>query len=66
VGETLVEQTSRQTKIDKALPVSPEAKAHKARVHSARTIARSKRRGYFGLAKAIMGHNSEALSDGAR
>jgi hypothetical protein len=51
MGEVRVEQTKRQTK--KALTVSPEAKAHKARVTSARSIARSKRRGYFGLARAI-------------
>ena len=52
-GETRTEQTKRQTKIDRSLPVSPEAKAHKARVKSARSIARSKRRGLYGLLKTI-------------
>lgn len=52
IGVSHVEQTKRQT--TKALPVSEEAKAHKARKDSARKIAKSKRRGYFGLAKAIM------------
>lgn len=51
MGEVRVEQTKRQTK--KALTVSPEAKAHQARVKNARSVARSKRRGYFGLLKAI-------------
>ena len=51
MGEVRVEQTNRQTK--KALTVSPEAKAHKARVQSARSIARSKRKGMFGLLRAL-------------
>jgi hypothetical protein len=51
LGDVRIEQKKRQ--IVEVLPESPEAKAHKARKKSAQTIARSKRRGYFGLLKAI-------------
>jgi hypothetical protein len=52
MGQVHVEQKRRQTV--KVLPISPEAKAWKVRRTRAQEIARSRRRGNFGLAKAIM------------
>ena len=53
MGESLVAQTRLQSKISKPLAVSPEGKAHRARQQSARSVAKSRRRGYYGLLKAI-------------
>ena len=58
IDEVHCEQTKRQSR--KELSVSPEGKAHAARKASARSIARSKRRGYYGLARAILDKQSAA------
>jgi hypothetical protein len=57
MGEARTEQTKRQ-RGPKALPISPEGKAHQARQESARKHAKSKRRGYLGLALAIQGRKT--------
>lgn len=54
MGEPLVEQKRLQRKREKDAAVSPQQLAWKARKSATKT-ARSKRRGYFGLAKAIAG-----------
>ena len=52
IGDSLVEQKKRQ--VEHALPECDAHKAWKLRRQRAQEIARSKRRGAFGLAKAIM------------
>lgn len=50
IGEARIEQTKRQAP-------APKERVELARIsrRNARKVARSQRRGYFGLAKAIMG-----------
>jgi hypothetical protein len=45
-------------RIERDVPVSDEGKAWRVRRTRAQEIARSKRRGNFGLAKAIMQHSA--------
>ena len=52
MGNAAVEQKARQ-RAPIAPPVSPEGKAHAQRKATARQTARSKRRGMFGLLRAL-------------
>lgn len=53
IGEPRTEQTTRQLTRPRQLPQSDEGKAHQARRKRARAIARSRRKGMFGLLRAI-------------
>jgi hypothetical protein len=55
IGDAHVEQTKRQIDQRTMLPVSDAGRAYQARRTRAQAIARSKRRGMFGLLKAISG-----------
>ena len=52
MGNAAVEQKARQT-VKPTRHVSPEGKAHAQRKATARQTARSKRRGLFGLLRAL-------------
>ena len=52
IGNAAVEQKARQT-VKPTRHVSPEGKAHAQRKATARQTARSKRRGMFGLLRAL-------------